>query len=173
MDTRATVFAVGDLILGASDVRRHFDETRAVLRTGDVVIGQIESPHTNAGHSIAHVLGGFYHIPHGFSCAYALPEIVAFNAVALPEKTKWIGEQLGVHYSEQDTPDEIGEKTKAAMITFRDDVLNIKKANEFPNDPATFDNAAKAIASELFQCFNPVTMDVTQAKEILERIFGR
>ena len=47
---RAAVLAVGDLILGASDAAAHFDETRSILSGGDVVIGQIETPHTNRPH---------------------------------------------------------------------------------------------------------------------------
>jgi len=41
-----TVLAVGDLILDIPEVERCFDETRQLLHTGDVVIGQVEVPHT-------------------------------------------------------------------------------------------------------------------------------
>ena len=128
--------------------------------------------HTNAGHSVAHILGGFYHIPHGFACAYALPEVVAFNAGALPGKTKWIGERFGAQFSADDMPEVIGEKTRLALIAFRDDALHIRKASEFNYDPATFDRAAQEISVELFQNFNPVAMNAVQAKYILEKIFG-
>lgn len=41
---------VGDLILGAADVRPHFGDTDAVLRGADVTVGHVEWPHTRRGH---------------------------------------------------------------------------------------------------------------------------
>ena len=42
----ATVLSVGDLILDVPDVDRYFDESRELLKSGDVVIGQVEIPYT-------------------------------------------------------------------------------------------------------------------------------
>ena len=41
------VLAVGDLILDIPEVERCFDETKDLLQCGDVVIGQVEVPHTS------------------------------------------------------------------------------------------------------------------------------
>ena len=41
------VLAVGDLILDIPEVERCFDETKDILHGGDVVIGQVEVPHTS------------------------------------------------------------------------------------------------------------------------------
>ncbi len=43
---KATVIPVGDLILDVPGVDRYFDESRDVLKSGDVVIGQVEIPYT-------------------------------------------------------------------------------------------------------------------------------
>ena len=40
------ILAVGDLILDIPDAERCFDESREILQNGDVVIGQVEVPHT-------------------------------------------------------------------------------------------------------------------------------
>ena len=45
-EEQATVLSVGDLILDVPEVERYFDESRALLRGGDVVIGQVEIPYT-------------------------------------------------------------------------------------------------------------------------------
>ena len=51
--------------------------------------------HTHAGHSVAHILGGHFHIPHGFACAYALPYVLEFNAPENPGKTReCVGDRL-------------------------------------------------------------------------------
>ena len=41
-----TVLSVGDLILDVPGVERYFDESRSLLKSGDVVIGQVEIPYT-------------------------------------------------------------------------------------------------------------------------------
>ena len=46
--------------------------------------------HACAGHSIGQTVGGYFNIPHGTACAYALPWVVEFNATACPYKTKII-----------------------------------------------------------------------------------
>ena len=42
----AVVLSVGDLILDVPGVDRYFDESRDILKSGDVVIGQVEIPYT-------------------------------------------------------------------------------------------------------------------------------
>ncbi len=44
---KAVVLSVGDLILDVPEAERYFDETRALLKSGDVVMGQVEIPYTN------------------------------------------------------------------------------------------------------------------------------
>ena len=45
-EEQVTVLAVGDLILDVPGVETYFDETRAILSGGDVVMGQVEIPYT-------------------------------------------------------------------------------------------------------------------------------
>ena len=45
-----TVLSVGDLILDVPGVEKYFDESRDILRNGDVVIGQVEIPYTKQPH---------------------------------------------------------------------------------------------------------------------------
>ena len=46
MKEKTTVLSVGDLILDVPGVERYFDESRAILKSGDLVIGQVEIPYT-------------------------------------------------------------------------------------------------------------------------------
>ncbi|MBR3276765.1 MAG: CapA family protein [Eubacterium sp.] len=50
MDDKVTVLSVGDLILDVPGVDSYFDESRALLQSGDVVIGQVEIPYTTNPH---------------------------------------------------------------------------------------------------------------------------
>ncbi len=48
-----------------------------------------------AVHSIAEAIGGLYNVHHGLACGSALPEVVAYNKQAAPEKFADIGRALG------------------------------------------------------------------------------
>ncbi|HYF17658.1 MAG TPA: CapA family protein [Ramlibacter sp.] len=43
------LLVVGDILLGALEAEPLFDKVRAILRQGDVVVGQVEWPHTRRG----------------------------------------------------------------------------------------------------------------------------
>lgn len=91
------------------------------------------------GHSIAHVLGAAYHIPHGIGCAIAIVPVIHWAAKHVPEKVRMIGESLGCTIPENATPAEIGELTadsirslnrKIGIPTMRDlqiDINEVKK----------------------------------------------
>lgn len=128
--------------------------------------------HTHAGHSVAHILGARFHIPHGFACAYALPYVVEFNAPAIPEKTRHIAKLFGALLTGHETPEELGVKARNAIISFRDVDLHIAPISRWEIDPAKFSSMAKEIAGELFQAFNPRPMTEADALNILKQIFA-
>lgn len=128
--------------------------------------------HSNAGHSIGHILGAKYNIPHGLACAYATPLVIEFNAELIPERTKTIGELFGLQFSGKESPGEIGKMTADAIRKFRDETLKIKQASEFEHYPASYDDAAEAIVNEGFQIFNVRKMEKSDALEILQKIFS-
>lgn len=129
------------------------------------------SAHTNGAHSIAHVLGSRSNIPHGFGCAYSEPWVVEFNAPAVPEKTRKIGEMFGVSFTGSETPEEIGAKTRDAYIAFRDS-LGVRKATEFTHDKTKFAELSKEIENEMFQVFQVRKMTADDALEILNKMFA-
>ena len=47
--TEIDLFVVGDILLGAPDAEPLFDKARAALKQGDIVVGQVEWPHTLRG----------------------------------------------------------------------------------------------------------------------------
>jgi poly-gamma-glutamate capsule biosynthesis protein CapA/YwtB (metallophosphatase superfamily) len=48
MTNALTLLSVGDLVLDEPDPDSFFEPSRAILRSGDVVVGQVEVPHTTA-----------------------------------------------------------------------------------------------------------------------------
>lgn len=66
------------------------------------------------GHSLAHELGHKYHIPHGVNCALLTPAVIEFAAKTYPEKTKKIGEAMGLAFESEDG-EYIGKKVADAV----------------------------------------------------------
>lgn len=127
--------------------------------------------HTHAGHSIAQTVGGYFNIPHGMACAYFAPYVIEFNAPAVPEETKTIGEILGVDFSGSETPEEIGTKTAAALTEFIYDKCKLPSIKTFNYDESKFDEIAGVCEVEFFQMFNPRKMTKADCLDIIERAF--
>ncbi len=123
--------------------------------------------HTHAGHSIAHVIGSSFHIPHGFACSYALPEIIAFNASAVPEKTVHLGRLLNIPNLDFKTA---GRQIRETLIAFRNSI-GIRPATSFWSDEVDLSIVAESIVNETFQVFNPRKMSVQDALNLLNLIF--
>jgi len=125
----------------------------------------------NAGHSIGQTIGGLFDIPHGHCVAYSEPWVLEFNAPALPERTKFIGQALGATFTGKETPEEIGAKTRDAFIDFRDNKCGLRPVKSFGYDESKFEEAAKIIEADIFQNFQPRKMTAADALEILKKIY--
>jgi len=68
----------------------------------------------HVGHSLAHELGHRYKLPHGVSCALLTPAVIEFVAKTYPEKTRKIGEVMGVEF-ESEEPEHIGKAVADAV----------------------------------------------------------
>jgi alcohol dehydrogenase len=60
---------------------------------GGVCLGPVN---TAAGHALAYPLGTRLKLPHGLANAIIFPHVLAFNAVAVPERTATVGRLLGL-----------------------------------------------------------------------------
>jgi len=147
-------------------------ESRANLMACSSLGGwMLANVHTNTGHSISHVLGSLFGIPHGFGCAYGMPPVTAFNATVIPEKTRKVGELFGLKFTGKESPEEIGVMTRDAMVHFRDGILKMKPARDFAIDRSKLPQAAEMVTKEAFQMFNVREVSAAQALEMLEYIF--
>ncbi|MDR2106158.1 MAG: iron-containing alcohol dehydrogenase [Coriobacteriales bacterium] len=148
-------------------------EARSQMAIASTLAGwMLGYAHTNAGHSVAHVLSSLYHIPHGTACAYATPWILEFNAPAVPQKVRWVGTLLGASFTGEEGPEEIGRLVREAYLRFRDDTLQMQPASHYAVDRTLFAQVAQKISEEMFQAFQPRPMSADDAQEILEKIFA-
>ena len=143
-------------------------------------------------HSLAHKLGGEFHIPHGLANAYLLPHTIEYNGEPTPTKfAAWpkydhyiapqryteIAKMMG--FVSQDATDAEGVKALADAVRELmgkvDVPLTIKEAGEKDNrsyiDPVVYENALEDLAYKAFddQCTtaNPRLPRIDELKKLL------
>lgn len=127
---------------------------------------------TNAAHTYAHAFGSKFGTPHGAGCAIAEPYVLEFNAVAIPEKTKKIGEIIGATFTGSETPEEIGAITRDAFIKFRDIDVGMKPASEFGVDRSRVDEIVDFADGDIFVQINPRPMNRDDLAGLFEKMLG-
>ena len=68
------------------------------------------------GHAIAHALGAQLHIMHGVGCALQIAEVMRFVAPVRSDKVRVVGESIGLAFTGEETPEEIGDIVAAAIF---------------------------------------------------------
>ncbi len=125
----------------------------------------------HVGHSIAHVIGGMYHIPHGACCAYSLPVVLKEISSVLPEKIKDIGEILGGSYTETEDVQEIGRKTAEYYKKFAYDTVGVKPVKEYIEKSIDVVELADRVVVEPLAGLCPINVTKDIAISMLEEIF--
>lgn len=126
---------------------------------------------THAGHSVAHVIGSKYHMPHGMACAYALPGVLQFIAPVRSKKVKEIGLILGAEYPADPTDTEIGRITANQYREFRDKVLGMKPFTDFNISGNELLTNIESVVNERFAGNTPKQIDQEGATMLLKK-FG-
>ena len=123
------------------------------------------------GHSVAHVLGGFYHVPHGILCAYSLPVLMETVCDAVPEKVKNIGFILGAAFTGAETNAEIGKKTSDAYKKFAYETLHVPKVSETIKESVDKAALCDAILHEPLANFAPIQVTKEIVADMLDKVF--
>lgn len=123
----------------------------------------------HVGHSLAHVLGAKYHMPHGTVCSYTLPVTMEVIAETVPEKVKYAGELLGVQFTGAESGKEIGKMTAEAYRRFRDSLFGGKKVS-IPVEKEEIADLAQEVVKEAFVGLTPVKVDTHLAEYMLQNM---
>ena len=93
---------------------------------------------TGAVHATAHALGGVYGIPHGLANAIMLPEVMAYNVEATPERFKMAADAMGINVEGMDAI-EAGKKAVQAVRDLKKEVglTDTLKSLGVPDDRET------------------------------------
>ena len=126
----------------------------------------------HVGHSIAHVIGGMYHIPHGACCAYSLPVVLETVSAVLPDKVKAIGVLLGVSFAGTEDAVEIGRKTAEAYRKFAYETVGVKPVRDYVTEAADIETLAERVEAEPLAGLSPLPITKANAGEMLKKIFA-
>ena len=70
------------------------------------------------GHSIAHILGSQYHVPHGEACALTIPMTIEYFAPIFPQRIRGLAKSMGLSLPQHLSPQEEGTALADAIRTF-------------------------------------------------------
>lgn len=150
----------------------HDREARQRVMVAAALAGwMLNNAGTNAGHSMAHILGSKYHLVHGEAVAYALPGVLEQVAPLLPHKVAEIGQILGVTYAPTDTLSERCNQAIKAYQHFRDDLVGLHPFSDYRVSEEELVTNAEAVANEQFAGNTPGEMNKQVATKLLTR-FG-
>ena len=126
----------------------------------------------HVGHSIAHLLGACYHIPHGKACAFSLPPTLEFLAEYFPEKVKTVGRLFHVSFTGEETPAQIGQKTAEAYTLFCTS-LGLTPLNIARPDESRLAELARTIARDPLTSLCPVDVTEENMLPLIKKIFEK
>lgn len=127
----------------------------------------------HVGHSIAHVIGGMYHIPHGACCAYSMPVVLEEMSGVLTQKVKDIAKILGASFDGSETAEEIGAKAALSYKKFACDTVGVKPIREYVRETAEIDieELAERVTVEPLAALAPFEVTKENAAKMLGKVF--
>ncbi|HET57015.1 MAG TPA: iron-containing alcohol dehydrogenase [Deltaproteobacteria bacterium] len=139
-------------------------EHMAMAATFGILVGSYAGFHL--GHALGHSIEAVTHVPHGITCAFALPEICEWYADEIPEETKKMAAMLGVEVAGRPIAD-VGKDFKQALRTFYLD-LNCPKTGTVIPDPSDIDRIIELALGEYTYITATKRPSRAQLTEILE-----
>ncbi|MGT2933784.1 iron-containing alcohol dehydrogenase [Streptococcus catagoni] len=120
---------------------------------------------THIGHSLAHIVGATYKIPHGACVAYALPATIKQVAKVLPKKVEEVGYILGLDPSGQA---DIGSFVSQGFLAFRDEILGLRPFEEYQISKAELLKLTDEVLEERFIVNSPIPVNKELVEQVLE-----
>lgn len=127
---------------------------------------------THMGHCIAQSMGAVKHLTHGTSCALGDIMMLDYQGDATPEKTRRIGEILGLDLPKDLSAVDLAQKVKEGFVAFLKSLglpTTLSEAGIAESDLAAI---AKLVAAEpMLQFASPKKADEAQALAILKKAY--
>ena len=91
-----------------------FDDGTDIQARSDLLFGSnlagiaFSDARLQLGHSMAAAVGMKFHLAHGLGCALSLQQAMKFAAKVIPERVKMVGEAMGISFTGDESPEQIG-----------------------------------------------------------------
>lgn len=110
------------------------------------------------GHSLSHVIGSRYHVPHGVACALTIPITIEFFSTAFPDRIRALGESMNIFLSKDLSDQETGTCIADAVRSLNGRI-GIQPLNKLgiPYD-ALPDIAKEALRENINSMLRPIIM---------------
>jgi alcohol dehydrogenase class IV len=122
------------------------------------------------GHAFSQCMGARFHVAHGISCAWALPEVMRYSAQAAPERVKLVADAMGLTYPADITGEALGDLVADAIHAFmrKLEVRSIKDYGFTRED--TVGISGMVMQDNCFP-FIPSPLNEESVKKVLGRIY--
>lgn len=142
-------------------------EARTNMLLGSMLAGYaFNSAMLGLVHSIAHPLSVHCGLPHGVANAAALPWVMEFNAVEIPERTKEVALAMGLDVADMSATEAAAAAVEAIKQLSKDIQIPTLEALNVSKDQ--FDRLAEDALKEAATFFNPRTPNKDNVLELLE-----
>lgn len=122
------------------------------------------------GHAFSECMGAKFHVAHGISCAWALPETMRFSAKYVPDKVKMVADAMGLTYPKDISDEGIGNLVAEEIIKFMHllEIKSIKDSGFTKEDTVSVYNMM--LTNLCFPC-KPGPISEDELKEWLGRVY--
>lgn len=122
------------------------------------------------GHAISQQMGAKFHCPHGISCAWALPEVMAYSAKGKPDKVRMIADFLNVAYSPSDSDAVVGQKVADGIRAFMR-LMDVKSIKDYGYKREDLVDICDMVMADNCFPFIPTPLNRDEVRDILGRIY--
>jgi alcohol dehydrogenase len=127
---------------------------------------------THLGHCIGQSIGAVKHLTHGTTCALGGIIILDFLGEAIPDKTRRVGEILGLKLDEGLSGAELGKQVSGGFAAFTKSVGLPTTLSEAGITEDDLEKIAALIAAEpMLQMASPKKVDAGEALSLLKKAF--
>jgi len=122
------------------------------------------------GHGTAHSLGVKFHVPHGFGCAWALPETMKYSAKYFAHKARVVAKSMDLSFDDN-TPDEkVGQMIADKIIGLMRQI-NLKSIKDMGYTREDCISVAPLVMTDATWVFLPKQLEKPEIEEFLGRVY--
>jgi len=122
------------------------------------------------GHAISQCMGARFHVPHGISCAWALPEVMAYSAIGKPDKVKMVADYLDISYDKDDSDKVVGQKVADGIREFMR-MMDVKSIKDYGISRKDLIDICDIVMEDNCFPFIPTPLTRDEVREILGKVY--